>query len=53
VAAATRLVARVPFKKEASIAKLIASNAAMDNARDATRIFGGAGFMNESPVGWF
>jgi short-chain 2-methylacyl-CoA dehydrogenase len=51
--AAARLVAGVPFKKEASIAKLIASNAAMDNARDATQIFGGAGFMNESPVGRF
>jgi len=25
----------------------------MDNARDATQIFGGAGFMNESPVGRF
>ena len=33
-----------------SIAKLVASNAAMDNARDATQIFGGSGFMNESPV---
>jgi alkylation response protein AidB-like acyl-CoA dehydrogenase len=51
--AAARLVAGVPFKKEAAIAKLIASNAAMDNARDATQIFGGAGFMNESPVGRF
>jgi short-chain 2-methylacyl-CoA dehydrogenase len=51
--AAARLVAGVSFKKEASIAKLIASNAAMDNARDATQIFGGAGFMNESPVGRF
>jgi short-chain 2-methylacyl-CoA dehydrogenase len=35
------------------MAKLLASNAAMDNARDATQIFGGAGFMNESPVGRF
>jgi short-chain 2-methylacyl-CoA dehydrogenase len=51
--AAARLVAGVPFKKEAAIAKLLASNAAMDNARDATQIFGGAGFMNESPVGRF
>jgi alkylation response protein AidB-like acyl-CoA dehydrogenase len=51
--AAARLVAGVPFKKEAAIAKLVASNAAMDNARDATQIFGGAGFMNESPVGRF
>jgi alkylation response protein AidB-like acyl-CoA dehydrogenase len=51
--AAARLVAGVAFKKEAAIAKLLASNAAMDNARDATQIFGGAGFMNESPVGRF
>jgi short/branched chain acyl-CoA dehydrogenase len=51
--AAARLVAGTPFKKEAAMAKLIASNAAMDNARDATQIFGGAGFMNESPVGRF
>jgi len=25
----------------------------MDNARDATQIFGGYGFMNEYPVGRF
>jgi short-chain 2-methylacyl-CoA dehydrogenase len=41
------------FKKEAAIAKLVASNAAMDNARDATQIFGGYGFMNEFPVARF
>jgi butyryl-CoA dehydrogenase len=51
--AAARLVAGAPFKTEAAMAKLLASNAAMDNARDATQIFGGAGFMNESPVGRF
>ena len=34
----------------AAIAKLTASDAAMDNARDATQIFGGNGFMNEYPV---
>ncbi len=39
-----------PFKTEAAIAKLAASDAAMDNARDATQIFGGNGFMNEYPV---
>ncbi len=39
-----------PFKTEAAIAKLTASDAAMDNARDATQIFGGNGFMNEFPV---
>ncbi|QGK71708.1 acyl-CoA dehydrogenase [Allosaccharopolyspora coralli] len=41
------------FKRQAAIAKLVASNAAMDNARDATQIFGGYGFMNETPVGRF
>ncbi|NLU81694.1 acyl-CoA dehydrogenase family protein [Rhodococcus sp. HNM0569] len=39
-----------PFKKQAAIAKLVASEAAMDNARDATQIHGGYGFMNEYPV---
>ncbi|HEY3907675.1 MAG TPA: acyl-CoA dehydrogenase family protein [Streptosporangiaceae bacterium] len=51
--AAARLVAGEPIKKAAAIAKLTASNAAMDNARDATQIFGGYGFMNEFPVGRF
>lgn len=51
--AAEKMLAGVPFKKEAAIAKLVASNAAMDNARDATQVFGGYGFMNEFPVGRF
>jgi short-chain 2-methylacyl-CoA dehydrogenase len=51
--AAARLVAGQPVKKSAAIAKLTASSAAMDNARDATQIFGGYGFMNEFPVGRF
>ncbi|MBB2743853.1 UNVERIFIED_ORG: butyryl-CoA dehydrogenase [Microbispora rosea subsp. rosea] len=51
--AAERMLAGLPFKKEAAIAKLVSSNAAMDNARDATQIFGGYGFMNEFPVGRF
>jgi alkylation response protein AidB-like acyl-CoA dehydrogenase len=51
--AASRMLAGQRFKKEAAIAKLVASNAAMDNARDATQIFGGYGFMNEFPVGRF
>lgn len=38
------------FTTEAALAKLTASDAAMDNARDATQIFGGNGFMNEYPV---
>jgi short/branched chain acyl-CoA dehydrogenase len=38
------------FKTEASIAKLVASEAAMENARAATQIFGGYGFIDEFPV---
>jgi short/branched chain acyl-CoA dehydrogenase len=52
-AAAAKMLRGEPFKREAAIAKLVASNAAMDNARDATQIFGGYGFMNEYPVGRF
>jgi short/branched chain acyl-CoA dehydrogenase len=48
--AARKLDAGRPFKMEASMAKLIGSEAAMDNARAATQIFGGYGFMNENPV---
>src|SRR6195952_3108534 len=48
--AAAKMLAGLPFKKEASIAKLIAGEAAMDNARDATQVHGGYGFMNEYPV---
>jgi short-chain 2-methylacyl-CoA dehydrogenase len=51
--AAARLVAGVAIKKESSLAKLTASNAAMDNARAATQVFGGYGFMNEFPVARF
>ncbi len=51
--AAARLVAGEPVKRQAALAKLLASNAAMDNAREATQIFGGYGFMNEFPVGRF
>jgi hypothetical protein len=45
--AAARMLAGLPFKTEASIAKLVAGEAAMDNARDATQVHGGYGFMNE------
>jgi short/branched chain acyl-CoA dehydrogenase len=51
--AASRMLRNEPFKRQAAIAKLVASNAAMDNAREATQIFGGYGFMNEFPVGRF
>ncbi|HUO40874.1 MAG TPA: acyl-CoA dehydrogenase family protein [Mycobacterium sp.] len=48
--AAALMLSGKPFKKQAAIAKMVASEAAMDNARDATQIFGGYGFMNEFPV---
>jgi butyryl-CoA dehydrogenase len=51
--AATRLMAGTPFKREAAIAKLVASDAAVVNAREATQIFGGYGFMNDTPVARF
>ena len=51
--AAARLAAGERAKKQAAIAKLTASNAAMANARDATQIFGGYGYMNEYPVARF
>src|SRR5919112_1636041 len=51
--AAAKMLRGEPFKKEAAIAKLVASEAAMDNAREATQIFGGYGFMNEYPVARF
>ncbi|BBZ03590.1 acyl-CoA dehydrogenase [Mycolicibacterium chitae] len=48
--AAALMLAGKPFKKEAAVAKMVASEAAMDNARDATQIHGGYGFMNEYAV---
>ncbi len=48
--AASRMLAGEPFKKEAAIAKLHASDVAVTNAREATQIHGGYGFMNEYPV---
>ncbi|WP_372696741.1 acyl-CoA dehydrogenase family protein [Arthrobacter sp. JSM 101049] len=48
--AASKMLAGKPFKTEAAIAKMVAGEAAMDNARDATQVFGGYGFMNEFRV---
>jgi short/branched chain acyl-CoA dehydrogenase len=48
--AAALLMAGKPFKREAAIAKLFSSEAAVTNAREATQVFGGYGFMNEFPV---
>ncbi|MGM9321690.1 acyl-CoA dehydrogenase [Deinococcus aquaticus] len=39
-----------PYGKEASIAKLLASEAAVDATRDAIQIFGGNGYSREYPV---
>jgi alkylation response protein AidB-like acyl-CoA dehydrogenase len=51
--AAARMLAGEDFKRYAAVAKLHASNAAMENARWATQVHGGYGFMNESAVGRF
>ena len=51
--AASRHARGEPFKKEAAIAKLVASDAAVLNAREATQIFGGYGFVNDTPVARF
>jgi short/branched chain acyl-CoA dehydrogenase len=51
--AAEKMLRGEPFKREASIAKLYSSEVAMDNARAATQVHGGYGFMNEFPVGRF
>ncbi|MEO6987426.1 MAG: acyl-CoA dehydrogenase family protein [Aquihabitans sp.] len=39
-----------PFKKDAAIAKLYATEAAVTATREATQIFGGYGFIDETPV---
>ena len=51
--AGARLLAGEPFKHQAAIAKLYTTEAAVTNAREATQIFGGYGFMNEYPVARF
>jgi short/branched chain acyl-CoA dehydrogenase len=51
--AASRLLHGEPFKKEAALAKLYSSQIAVTNAREATQIHGGYGFMNEYPVARF
>jgi alkylation response protein AidB-like acyl-CoA dehydrogenase len=51
--AASRLVAGEDVKRIAAITKLYSSEAAVANAREATQIHGGYGFMNEFPVGRF
>ena len=42
-----------PFKREAAMAKLYATEAAVTATREATQVFGGYGFMDEVPVSRF
>jgi alkylation response protein AidB-like acyl-CoA dehydrogenase len=51
--AAEKMLRGEPFKREAAVAKLYSSEMAMENARYATQVHGGYGFMNEFPVGRF
>jgi alkylation response protein AidB-like acyl-CoA dehydrogenase len=51
--AAARMLRGEQFKRQAAIAKLTASETAMTNAREATQVHGGYGFMNEFPVARF
>jgi short-chain 2-methylacyl-CoA dehydrogenase len=48
--AASKMLRGEPFKKEAAIAKLYSSEIAVTNAREATQVHGGYGFINEFPV---
>jgi butyryl-CoA dehydrogenase len=42
-----------PFKREAGIAKLYATEVAVTATRSATQVFGGVGYMDETPVARF
>ena len=42
-----------PFKKQAAVAKLVSTEAAVTAARNACQVFGGYGFTTEYPVGRF
>jgi short-chain 2-methylacyl-CoA dehydrogenase len=42
-----------PFKQAAAMAKLYSTEAAVDATRVATQVFGGAGFIEETPVARF
>jgi len=48
--AAWRQTRGLPYKTDASMAKLHASEVAVDAARQAVQVFGGYGFVEESPV---
>jgi short-chain 2-methylacyl-CoA dehydrogenase len=51
--AAAALSAGGPFGRQAAIAKLYASEAAVTSAREAVQVHGGYGYMNEFPVARF
>ena len=51
--AAARRDAGRPFKKEAAMAKLFTTEAAVTATREATQIFGGYGFIDDTPVSRF
>lgn len=42
-----------PYRKAAAMAKLFASEAAVSATREAVQVFGGSGYMDESPVSRF
>jgi short-chain 2-methylacyl-CoA dehydrogenase len=48
-----RKMSGLPYKREASIAKLYSTEQAVTAAREATQIFGGMGFTTETRVGRF
>jgi short-chain 2-methylacyl-CoA dehydrogenase len=48
-----RKMTGLPYKREAAIAKLYASEQAVTAAREATQVFGGMGFTTETRVGRF
>ena len=43
----------LPFRNAAAMAKLYATEAAVDATRLAVQVFGGAGFIEDSPVARF
>jgi short/branched chain acyl-CoA dehydrogenase len=51
--AAAKMVAGLPFSRDAAVAKLHASEAAVTCAREAVQVHGGYGFMEEFPVARF
>ena len=42
-----------PYKQAAAMAKLHATEVAVDASRHATQVFGGSGFLDETPVSRF